>query len=214
MSFAPLEDTKGEGESIARMLSAKSISTVTLTDSKATKAEILGADDANLVHIATHGFYLPDKEASSLSAADLGLDSDDSRNMLLEQKSNPMYRSGLALAGANDDQKSGVLYASEIAGLDLSRTRLVVLSACDTGVGDLESGDGVFGLKRAFLTAGAQSVVTTLWPVASAETTELMRSFYQSLTTSASRSKALRESKLQLMKTHSNPYYWGPAATS
>ena len=104
---------------------------------------------------------------------------------------NPMLQSGIALAGAQstlrawaqgkapDPQNDGILTAEEVSGLDLDGTWLVSLSACETGVGETRSGEGVFGLRRAFMIAGAQNLLMTLWPVNDASTAEFMADFYQ-----------------------------------
>ena len=214
-SFQALDDTRLEANSIASVLAAKKVATTTLLAHQATKAAILGAKMPSILHIATHGFFVNDEgDSSPLPAAESKSEFD---LPVGRQKSNPMYRAGIVLAGANRNQRAGILYAAEIVGLDMSHTRIAILSACDTGVGDIEAGDGAFGLKRAFMIAGAKSVVMSLWPVASEETTQMMQLFYESMAASknsTNRAAALRESKLQLMKTHPNPYYWGPFVLS
>jgi CHAT domain-containing protein len=207
MHFSALDDTKIEANSLASMLLSKNVATTTLLSTQATKTGLLDTGGTSLLHIATHGFFLSDEGTPSpLSSSKTQDEFDLSAG---KQETNPMYRAGLALTGANVNQRQGVLYASEIAGFDLSKTSIAVLSACDTGVGDVESGDGVFGLKRAFMIAGARSVVTSLWPVSSNETTQLMKSFYEVLVKSSNRAAALQESKLQIMKKYHNPFYWG-----
>src|SRR5206468_6839087 len=108
---------------------------------------------------------------------------------------NPLLRSGLALAGANNGipSGSGVLTALEAAGLDLWGTKLVVLSACDTGVGEVKAGDGVYGLRRALVLAGAESQVMSLWAVSDRSTRDLVVGYYQALLRGAGRGEALRQ---------------------
>jgi CHAT domain-containing protein len=118
-------------------------------------------------------------------------------------------RSGLAMAGANLGP-DGIVTAREIAGLDWWGTQLVVLSACETGVGAVASGDGVYGLRRALLLAGAASQVVSLWNVSDAATRELMRDYYDELVRGTGRAEALRSAKLRLLRQprYAHPYYW------
>jgi CHAT domain-containing protein len=207
LAFTPLDDTQEEATAVATILASKQVTATTLLAKDASKSAILGRDAPHLLHIATHGFFLNDQgQASPLISEKAG---SSFEVQLIKQGSSPMNRAGLALAGANTNQREGILYAAEIAGLDLRKINMAVLSACDTGVGDLESGDGVYGLRRAFMTAGASNVVTSLWPVASEETTEFMKAFYTALFSSSSNPDALRVSKIQLMKKYPNPYLWG-----
>ncbi len=125
-----------------------------------------------------------------------------------------LLRSGLALAGANarksgkDDD--GIFTAAEVAQLDLRGTELVVLSACETGTGDIKSGDGVYGLRRALVLAGAQSQLVSLWKVSDSATKDLMIKYYTRLLKGEGRSTALRTVQLDMMqsKEYRHPYYW------
>ena len=131
---------------------------------------------------------------------------------------NPMLRSGLALAGVNTwlknrplikEAEDGILTADDVAGWNLFNTELVVLSACETGLGDIVTGEGVFGLRRAFVLAGAQTLVMSLWKVPDEQTKELMVNFYKHLLSGKPRAEALREAQLQMKEKYPNPYYWG-----
>jgi CHAT domain-containing protein len=132
---------------------------------------------------------------------------------------NPLLRSFLALAGANSwlhgrplprDAEDGTLNGEDVVGMDLSATELVVLSACDTGLGRIEVGEGVFGLRRAFVLAGAKTLVISLWKVPDEETRRLMASFYRAICDGRPRAKALREAQLELKREHpDDPRYWG-----
>src|SRR5262249_14716530 len=104
----------------------------------------------------------------------------------------------------------GVLTALEAAGLDLYGTKLVVLSACDTGVGEVKNGDGVYGLRRAFVLAGAETQVMSLWPVSDVGTRELMIDYYKRLLKGEGRGEALRLVRLKMLASHNrkHPYYW------
>jgi CHAT domain-containing protein len=133
---------------------------------------------------------------------------------------NPFLRAGLALAGANNSlaqegATEGILTAEKILGLNLRGTDMVVLSACDTGMGDVKNGEGVYGLRRAFTQAGAKSLVMSMWEVPDVETKELMVNFYKNLQSGKmNRAEALRNAALKQRQTvksrygNDNPYYW------
>jgi CHAT domain-containing protein len=130
---------------------------------------------------------------------------------------NPLLRSGLALAGANVGLRGaapvlaedGILTAEDVTGLDLVNTELVVLSACETGLGDVRTGEGVFGLRRAFVLAGAKTLVMSLWKVPDEQTRELICDFYRRLLAGRGRAAALREAQLAMKDKYSDPFYWG-----
>jgi CHAT domain-containing protein len=126
---------------------------------------------------------------------------------------NPLLRSGLALAGANlhkDTGEDGILTALEASGLNLWGTKLVVLSACDTGVGEVKNGEGVYGLRRAFLLAGTETLVMSLWPVSDYLTREMMSNYYKGLKQEAGRGAALRQAQRDMLKRkdRQHPFYW------
>jgi CHAT domain-containing protein/tetratricopeptide (TPR) repeat protein len=131
---------------------------------------------------------------------------------------NPFLRSGLALGGANTwlqngilpkEAEDGILTAEDVSTMDLSNTELTVLSACETGLGEVSVGEGVFGLRRAFLLAGAQTLVMSLWKVPDNQTKELMIDFYEHLLSGKGRAEALREAQLAMKEKYPDPYYWG-----
>ena len=123
--------------------------------------------------------------------------------MALGQIENPLLRSGLALAGANlsknGESDDGIPTAQEAAGLDLWGTKLVVLSACDTGVGEVKNGEGVYGLRRALVLAGSETQVMSLWPVSDKGTRDLMIEYYRRLLRGEERSVALRQVQLRML---------------
>lgn len=126
---------------------------------------------------------------------------------------NPLLRSGLVLAGFNlrsSGNEDGVLTALEVAGLDLGKTKLVVLSACETGVGDVANGEGVYGLRRALAIAGFPRQLITLWLVDDEATKDLMINYYRRLQKNIDRSAALRLVQLELLSSpqYQRPYYW------
>jgi len=127
---------------------------------------------------------------------------------------NPLLRAGLALTGANDRQggegEDGVLTALEAAGLDLWGTQLVVLSACETGIGAVRNGEGVYGLRRALVLAGVESQVMSLWQVSDEATRDLMVAYYQRLQAGEGRTEALRQVQLSLLRgsVWPHPFFW------
>ena len=126
---------------------------------------------------------------------------------------NPLLRSGLALAGANvrrSGEDDGILTALEASGLNLWGTKLVVLSACDTGVGEVKNGEGVYGLRRALVLAGAETQMMSLWPVSDEGTRDLMIGYYQALQAGQGRGEALRQVQLQMLARpdRQHPFYW------
>jgi CHAT domain-containing protein len=132
---------------------------------------------------------------------------------------NPLLRSGLVLAGANtflrggltpDEADNGLLTALDVTGMDLLGTELVVLSACQTGEGDIQVGEGVIGLQRAFTIAGAKTLVMSLWSVDDQATRELMVGFYKLLMAGEGKADALRHAQEELRSRpeYSDPYYW------
>ncbi|MEW6264879.1 MAG: tetratricopeptide repeat protein [Thermodesulfobacteriota bacterium] len=179
-----------------------------------------------MLHLATHGFFLTDQEwkdyASEEGLTGLG-PKRPAPGPMAARPDNPLLRSGLALAGANsalqaDDLKSsdGLLTAEKVLGLRLQGTDLVVLSACETGLGEVRTGEGVYGLRRAFIQAGTKGLVMSMWSVPDQETQELMVEFYRNiLSGKTSRTQALRQAALNEMKLvkerygAANPLFWG-----
>jgi CHAT domain-containing protein len=178
----------------------------------ATKAALKQLAAPSILHIATHGFFLPDAKATSDNTRGLGASRAASNSgMLLSQ--DPLLRSGLLLAGFNQHksgEENGVLTAKEVAGLDLWGTELVVLSACNTGLGEVKNGEGVYGLRRALVLAGAKTQVMSLWPVDEVATREWMTAYYAALQKGLGRGEALRQVQRQLLqqKHRQHPFYW------
>lgn len=207
VNFKPLPGTKGEAAALGALLPG----VLVLTEARATEAAVKALRAPGILHIATHGFFLPDqKQEDSIaqSARGLGLGGDPATAAIAARGENPLLRSGLALAGANERGgtgaaaaagEDGVLTAYEAAGLDLWGTRLVVLSACETGVGEVQNGDGVYGLRRALVLAGSESQVMTLWQVSDDATRELMIEYYRRLQAGAARGEALRAVQLAML---------------
>ena len=211
IGFPPLANTEAEAREVGALLVGSRV----LTGDEATEVALKSAHAPEVLHVATHGFFLPDLEIRpAAGAADRGFGSTDLAQAFAGVKiENPLLRSGLALAGANarkSGEDDGILTASEVAGLDLWGTKLVVLSACQTGVGEVRAGDGVYGLRRALLLAGSESQVMSLWRVADRETRELMRAYYTRLRAGEGRSAGLRHVQLAMLRNPRtrHPFYW------
>ena len=193
MFFGPLPGVNDEVRALRELLPNATF----LTKQRATKSALQSVTAPSILHIATHAFFQSAGPNVSLPRA------------VTTGSDNPLLRSGLALAGANRDE-SGILTALEASGLNLWGTKLVVLSACDTGLGEVRNGEGVYGLRRALVLAGAESQVMSLWPVSDRSTRDLMISYYKNLTNGQGRGDSLRQAQLQILKSksHSHPYYW------
>ncbi|MGD1809248.1 CHAT domain-containing protein, partial [Dapis sp. BLCC M126] len=208
LSFGALQGTKAEVEAIAPMLSKVTL----LTESNATENAIKQVNAPEILHIATHGFFLEDLK--EVAPPTLGGGFNTSLPQAPSNKlENPLLRSGIALAGFNPREsgdEDGVMTALEIANLSLGGTKLVVLSACDTGVGDINVGEGVYGLRRALSLAGSESQVISLWQVDDFATKDLMVKYYQRVLNNEGRSEALRQTQLEILATeeYQHPYYW------
>jgi len=205
--FARLAGTAREGRAIQSLFPDAQL----LTGPRATKAALTHVMAPRILHVATHGFFLQD---ASHGVSDAPARAGGSRvintGVTIE---NPLLRSGLAFAGANvkkPGSDDGVLTALEASGVNLWGTRLVVLSACDTGVGEVKNGEGVYGLRRAFFLAGTETLVMSLWPVSDYDTRELMIAYYTGLKSGLGRGEALRQAKLAMLQRNGrqHPFRW------
>jgi|GEM_PF-1450894 len=210
----PLPGTETEVTAIDKLLRQSGWQTTLYTGDRALKNSIQSVRGPRVVHIATHGFFLEDHPAPNKSGAVVRLRgaSDD-----------PMLHSGLFFAGANrtrsgaapTDGDNGVLTAYEAGQLNLQGTELVVLSACETGLGEQGNSEGVFGLRRALQEAGADAVLMSMWSVPDQETQELMSLFYAKWLSGLDKPEALRQAQLQerdvVRKRYGRDlaYYWG-----
>jgi len=185
-----LPATSEEAKTIAAVLGDAAV----LAGAQATESSLKQLAGPRVLHVATHGFFLPDPHDEGMGE-------------------NPLLRSGLVLAGANRREsgaEDGILTALEASGLDLGGTQLVVLSACETGLGQVQSGEGVYGLRRALVIAGAETQVMSLWQVDDNATRDLMVGFYRRLSQGKGRSESLRQAQLKLLGAADteHPYYW------
>ncbi|MBE9005109.1 tetratricopeptide repeat protein [Fortiea sp. LEGE XX443] len=207
--FDPLAATKDEAAAIKKVLPDAKL----LLGKEATETAVKQLQSPSILHLATHGFFITDVEQNLNASLDF---EETPRQPKILQVENPLLRSGLALAGFNkrkqatNNNDDGVLTALEVAGLDLRSTELVVLSACETGKGDIKVGDGVYGLRRALVIAGSQTQVLSLWLVDDAATKDLMVKYYQNLKVGKGRHEALRSAQLDLLNSqeYEHPQYW------
>ena len=206
--FGPLPGVGDEVRALKTLLPQATF----LTKEQATEAALKRVHAPSILHIATHGFFL-DNDSSAENREAAKPSGKTRLGKWVSRLDNPQLRSGLALAGANQGrsgEEDGVLTALEATALDLWGTKLVVLSACDTGVGDVKNGDGVYGLRRALFLAGTESQLMSLWPVSDRSTRDLMTGYYQALVQNVGRGEALRQVQLQMLhnRRRSHPYYW------
>jgi CHAT domain-containing protein/tetratricopeptide (TPR) repeat protein len=210
--FTELSSTRAEADSIGKLLRDKGELVISEYCGDAAEERVLKelTEAPRILHIATHGYFCAGADTNSLPVS-----------------RNPLLKTGLAFAGANYivdpdvseipfDPDDGILTGLEVSNLDLFGTELVVLSACETGIGDIRNGEGVFGLRRAFRHAGVRNMLASLWRVPDAQTSDVMTGFYRRWLGGSTKSGAFREAVLDLIADHrakydsvALPYYWG-----
>lgn len=206
-----LPGTRDEVNNISRILKSGGYKVAQYMEGNATETQVKKINGPRIVHIATHGYFKQDVKGGSSSL--FGVSADNAAN-------NPLLRSGLILAGTGNaladttaadisSNDNGILTAYEVLNLNLDNTDLVVLSACETGLGEIKSGEGVYGLQRAFQVAGADALIMSLWKVSDAATQQLMTNFYTNWVKMGDKQTAFRQAQLQLMKEYKEPYFWG-----
>lgn len=206
-SVSPLPGTGQEVSAIQSLLQASGFKVAVRMGAQATENAVKKESSRGVIHIATHGFFVADPKNQSTSVFSIPL---------YNIQENVLLRSGLLLAGAGNQEgaisgaeNNGVLTSYEVMNLSLDQADLVVLSACETGLGDIMSGEGVFGLQRAFMIAGAKSVIMSLWKVDDAATQLLMVNFYKNWIASGDMEKSFIRAQKEVRKSFSHPYYWG-----
>lgn len=217
LRFTSLPNAAAEARSVAILAGTNSILRL---GAQAREATLKSVVSPTMLHLATHGFFRPDQEiepTSSLSDEFLGAGQLPYRRTENVWE-NPMVRCGIALAGANHALQTtnsaiedGLLTGLEASLLNLQGTELVILSACDTGTGEIKIGEGVMSLRRAFRIAGAQSVLASHWPVSDKATSRLMTDFMRRWRAGEPRAQAWRQAQLSLLRSQdfSSPYFWG-----
>jgi CHAT domain-containing protein len=223
-----------ETQKIHEIVSANNVQSTVLVGNEAQESIVKSLIvNQKFIHIATHGYFYPDPDLIKYEIEKQVEDESEEiefRGSTTDQNSirsgnyaswnfvnnkNPLMRSGLVLAGANDvwqrnaleDGEDGILTAQEVSNLDLRNTKLVVLSACETGLGDIKGSEGVFGLQRAFKMAGAEYLIMSLWQVPDKETAEFMELFYKNLVKVKDIPKAFNLTQ-QVMRKKYDPYFW------
>jgi CHAT domain-containing protein len=208
--IADLPGTEKEINELHALLKEKGWVTEDYMELEANEDQLKTLNNPKIFHIATHGFFKPseDMEASKNTV-------EVNKNKAYE---NPLLRTGLLLKGAGDildktknnyNTESGILTAYEAMNLNLDQTELVVLSACETGLGDLEVGEGVYGLQRAFLVAGAKTLIMSMFKVDDDATQQLMVTFYRGWLETGEMRASFIQAKKEVRNTYKDPIYWG-----
>jgi len=196
IEYPPLPGTAEEAQLIPPLVKGEK---KVLQGKQATESAVRGTKSPQILHLATHGFFLKDRADDEAFPDPLGR---GGHRVFRGGADGPLARSGLALAGANyadevTEGDDGILTALEVTNMDLYGTDLAVLSACETALGQIKTGEGVYGLRRAFVLAGAHNLVMSLWPVSDKITRDLMERFYASYEKGEPVAEALRDAEVQ-----------------
>ena len=210
MKASLLPGTKIEVENISTTFESKGWDVSTFLKDDATESSVKQVTSPRVMHIATHGYFFEDIPQDNADDRFMGM---DKQKMVQD----PLLRSGLLFAGANKtlqgekmEGENGLLSAYEASMLNLKETELVVLSACETGRGEVKNGEGVYGLRKAFSDAGAQNIIMSLWKVDDKVTQEFMTRFYEIwLNEKTTIREAFNKTQLEIKAKYPQPYYWG-----
>jgi CHAT domain-containing protein/tetratricopeptide (TPR) repeat protein len=209
VTISELPNTKVEIENIKTIFQKNQLQSQIYLAEIATEELVKSLQNPQILHIATHGFFLQNtgNEVGVEERSFMGIE-----NQKISE--NPLLRSGLLLAGATQVLRGktdeGILTAYEAMNLDLDNTDLVVMSACETGLGEIQNGEGVYGLQRAFQVAGAKSILMSLWTVSDEATKDLMTLFYDNwITKKQTKREAFNNAQKTLRSKYKHPYYWG-----
>ena len=201
-----LPGTEKEVETITDLLKDKGWKIEYYLGTNATEDQIKNAQNYTLIHIATHGFFEDQKQQ------------EEDQSILFEDDDNPLERAGLLAEGGGDvlvnatknyNIQDGILTAHEAMNLNFENTELIVLSACETGRGEIEQGEGVFGLQRSFLVAGADAIIMSLFQVSDEVTQQLMVEFYNNWMSGQDKRTAFNNAQRKIKETFNEPIYWG-----
>ncbi|MCW5924013.1 MAG: CHAT domain-containing protein [Saprospiraceae bacterium] len=223
--WGALEESKQEAERVAQLLGLKQYKVALYTGDAATEAALKQLGNQSpapaVLHISTHGYFFPGQQGEAAYFHERGFLSGEygERQLAFGVSEHPLIRSGLIFAGANhawDDgyipspgKEDGTMTAYEISQLDLKETEFVFLSACHTGLGDIEGDEGVQGLQRAFKIAGARHILVSLWETDDEASKELMDIFYRKILQNTDIHFALQSAQREIRVKYPNPYFWG-----
>ncbi len=209
MKASPLPATKIEIEKITSILKKNGWNVLSYSQSEATEKNFKNEKSPRVLHIATHGYFFEDIPLDTTSNSFFGMD----RDQMIQD---PMLRSGLLFTGANGTLRgetsigeNGLLSAAEASLLDLKETELVVLSACETGKGEVKNGEGVYGLRKSIADAGAKNIIMSLWKVDDKVTQEFMSTFYENWLSGTTIREAFTKTQHFIKDKYPQPYYWG-----
>ncbi len=209
-NWAPLPGTEREVEQLQGLLKQRSWATDEYVESLASEEKVKEVTSPKILHFATHGFYTPAVEQNEL---------DQLTESEAAMADNPLLKTGLLFSGAGDifnetkynyNISNGILTAAEAMSLNLDQTDLVVLSACETGLGKIENGEGVYGLQRAFLVAGAKVLIMSMFKVDDEATQKLIINFYRKWLATNNMRQSFIDAKKELRVEYPEPYYWAP----
>ena len=206
-----LQGAEKEAKGISDLFVANKWTNVLLTEKLADEDKLKNMEGPRILHVATHGYFQPDKTSSMAH---------DDNSVLKKNELSPLFRSGILLTGAgelldnhftagNVNGQTGILTAYEAMNMNLDNTELVTLSACETGLGDVQIGEGVAGLQRSFLVAGAENVVMSLFKVDDEVTEKLMLTFYEKWLRSGDKRRSFIEAKKEIKADFPESVYWG-----
>lgn len=220
-SWPYLRGTLVEAEYVKAKMDSINVPTRLLTGVEANEESFKAMDrnSPQLLHVATHGFYFSSQESYEISNFMDFLSNAQNLDSVAEaqNKNDAMLRAGLILAGGNrawsnkeaiEGVEDGILTGREISNLNLSNTKLLVLAACQSGLGETNDHEGVFGLQRAFKLAGVETIIMTLWRIPDATTAELIRLFYDNWTAGMEKHAAFKKAQKQIREQYHNPYFW------
>ncbi|WP_296618411.1 CHAT domain-containing protein [Marivirga sp.] len=205
--ISDLPGTKKEVNELTKLFSQYNWTTSKYMDTEASEETVKEINSPSVFHIATHGFFTEKEDRNPGNSFNKN-----------ELSDNPLLNTGLLLKGAGDvlaktrfnyNIEPGILTAYEAMNLNLDKTDLVVLSACETGLGEVHGGEGVFGLQRSFLVAGAKTLVMSLFKVSDEATEKLMVSFYEKWLETGDKRQAFIDAKKEIRNEYKDPIYWG-----